>query len=672
MPIRLSPLCRGRPRPFVLALLLGAVVAAPGRGAPADPTLPQPVERFRKALSSFPEGTDKEDDPAFKQRVNEMKAELDKQADGLHSIGEMSRALLLPVWRADADPTSDSLYPGRADVVKAQAEVRERLAGRLRAAVVEALKDPDAKVRAGVATLLGETAAASRRPGTSNRFLRERISNAGPALIALLEDRDPAVREAAIAALGQIEPQPKLAVEALTPMLGARDPARQLDAVQALAQVVLVPAELARKIGSERQDRSYFRATAQAAVPLLSRALLSDNADVRRAAVTGLHGVSRSVRALVEAPTVDPSLIIGITPLPEVKKKYDEERRQLVREREEYQALLKAFRDEAPRGLTKVLRGPDATARLQAAAVMEDLAGIHEAISKAAPLPPERPGQSALPRKKDPPSLLSSAEGRDGGLVLVAYRPQAAQPGPFQDVLADLLPLLKDPNERVRLGALDALEAMGAQAAGAIPALVEATRTDRSKFVRWQAMRVLGKLAPRRPELVVPALRDRLDEPDPDVRAAAAVALAHYGPEARAAVAALADAIRPFGKGGQVSRFPPAFVEEEHAEGGYGGVEVDVRFRIAGMGAVEAIGPDAAAALPSVALNLRDTSGRITQAPFGLTDDYVRTRFTAAIVLGRFGTLARDQAPALRAALFDPEPDVRRAASEALLRVLGR
>ena len=45
---------------------------------------------------------------------------------------------------------------------------------------------------------------------------------------------------------------------------------------------------------------------------------------------------------------------------------------------------------------------------------------------------------------------------------------------------------------------------MGTEAVPAIPALVERLG-DPDRFVRWAALRTLGRLAPRSPELVVPA-----------------------------------------------------------------------------------------------------------------------------------------------------------------------
>jgi HEAT repeat protein len=87
-----------------------------------------------------------------------------------------------------------------------------------------------------------------------------------------------------------------------------------------------------------------------------------------------------------------------------------------------------------------------------------------------------------------------------------------------------------------------------------------------------------------------------------------------------------------------------------------------VETRIAAMKALENIGRPAAPALPAVAWALLDLSPRI--------------RSEAARVLGRFGAEAQPFLPALRRRTTDPDSDVRKAASEAILNItsppLGR
>jgi HEAT repeat protein len=190
--------------------------------------------------------------------------------------------------------------------------------------------------------------------------------------------------------------------------------------------------------------------------------------------------------------------------------------------------------------------------------------------------------------------------------------------------------------------------------------------SDPDRFVRWAAVRTLGRLAPREANLVVPAVARLLEDGDLDVEVAAATALERYGPQATDAVTALAQ-------------------RSTHG---------DAEIRIAAMRVLVAIGNDAAPALPSVARNL------VTQLA-GISADFdllqpgrttpgaeraalsaaatllgapqpARIRVTAAETLGRFGKLAAAAAPVLQQALSDIDPDVRRAASEALLKITSK
>src|SRR5207253_1080834 len=97
---------------------------------------------------------------------------------------------------------------------------------------------------------------------------------------------------------------------------------------------------------------------------------------------------------------------------------------------------------------------------------------------------------------------------------------------------------LKNPNVRVKLAALYVSENLEAEAAGAAEALVTAL-ADESPFVRWGAVRALGRMAPQQADKAVPALAKLLADANGDVRITTAAALVRYGPAAKPAVAAL-------------------------------------------------------------------------------------------------------------------------------------
>jgi HEAT repeat protein len=659
----LSPVCRGRPRPLLLALGLLVVVAWGPRGTaqPLAPDLVDDLERLlspedpEKAPTGYPRAPISSDSEErkkeYEKRLEAYKTRFQTHIAAIKktSPGEMARALLLNRWPLDIVELEND------PIIKLHRTAREELTAAFQDKVRDAFQSKDPVTRAGAAVLIGETAAAARKPGTANRFVRGQLrlfarkdeKTGAPGLVHLLYDPDPAVRQAAIAALGQVEPDPTGGGDALRALLDRARPAEtRLAATQALANIVTTSAELARSIGSDPRDREYFRTASTVIVPVLNSALEDPNPDVSHAAVAALGTVARAMRLLVEVRPLDTGAPgIALTDPKEIERE-KQMQAALLRERQEYKALLEAFGGRSPKSLVAALARRDATLRIQASHVLGDLAAIDAALKDAKPkvgaAPLDRglwaqvsnmPGEARF-QLAPPTAPLQEA------IVFVAWQPRG--------VIDELIVGLGDKNPRVRLATLDALEALGTDAEPAIDALLT-TLEDSELFVRWATLRVLGKLGqalhqanrPAHEGRVVPAVARHLRERDLDVATAAAVALTRYGDLARGAVPQLATAVD----------------------------QGDARFRIAATRAVEALGTAAAPALPGVARNLEDRSDRVTTIPFGLSDEHVKARFTAAQVLGRFGPLARDQVPALRASLFDPEPEVRRAAAEALLRV---
>jgi HEAT repeat protein len=324
--------------------------------------------------------------------------------------------------------------------------------------------------------------------------------------------------------------------------------------------------------------------------------------------------------------------------------------------------------------LAEATRDPDVNVRIQAQRVIEDLGFLRRRLellnkflpelprdvapkkdvaaraggqeAQPYPLPGPTPAPAAslgAPVKMAPALLVKDLDATRGTLTpagLAARRQETTVESENMNALRDvirrarlalILEGLSDRYPRARLGALDALEAMGQEALipETIPGLIRAL-SDPNLFVRWAAARILGELAPAGAAQAVPALARLLCDPDLNVRLAVAYALYNYGPAAAGAVSALGEAV---GRG-------------------------DAEFRIAAMQALEGIGTASTPALPAVIRNMTDIDPRI--------------RTEAARVLGRFGPLAEGAAPALRRALNDPDAEVRRAVSEALLEILRR
>ena len=99
-----------------------------------------------------------------------------------------------------------------------------------------------------------------------------------------------------------------------------------------------------------------------------------------------------------------------------------------------------------------------------------------------------------------------------------------------------LAELIAHKDVQLRLAALYALEELEADAAPAAKALVKAL-DDSDPFVRWAAVRVMGKMRAHQAGMAVPGLGKALADENGDVRATAAVALERYGAEAKAATA---------------------------------------------------------------------------------------------------------------------------------------
>jgi HEAT repeat protein len=285
-------------------------------------------------------------------------------------------------------------------------------------------------------------------------------------------------------------------------------------------------------------------------------------------------------------------------------------------------------------GLGRVSNGPSqwATARPQQQTVL--------------PLPPvpltgETAPEVTLERPVKLPAVSANASSRRPAAPLMhtaaflapqldELPPPALIESGIQGTVQLLIANLKDPDYRVRLASLDALETLGERAVPAIPSLVNSLR-DTNKFVRWGSARTLGKLNPRQADEVVPGLVRLLDDrEDPSVRIAAAKALEQYGEHAKEAVPALA---RVINRG-------------------------DKEYIIAILRTIQGIGTDAAPALPNVAWILSERSHPPS------------VRIEAAQTLGRFGPLAKEQLPVLREVMInDSDEDVRNAASTAVLAV---
>jgi HEAT repeat protein len=223
---------------------------------------------------------------------------------------------------------------------------------------------------------------------------------------------------------------------------------------------------------------------------------------------------------------------------------------------------------------------------------------------------------------------------------------------------------LVDPDVATRRAAMDVLESMGEEAFSAVDAIAKALR-DPDIYVRWGAARTLGELtkmetdkkkfSPEQAEAAVVGTTDLLRDQDIGVRLAAATALERFGPRAHSAAPLLTRMLNHSQTEGALNLVPNPRTEPELVTG-------DPTVRITALRALEAIGGESILrALPEAVIALNDHDALVRQA--------------AADTIGRAGPKApeayRDElVRALGKSLEDPEGDVRRSVSGALLRLM--
>jgi HEAT repeat protein len=657
-------------RTALLGLVLLGLAWSSERRASGQP-LPDRVEEFRKALRIEPTGPlrlppDKKDaDAAFDLSTRYRQKTLTRLANGMRSLGELSRALQLPEWTQSDDRVREAVDD----------QIRQDMTRRLEKGLREALASSDPAVAISAEGLIMEASYSLRRQplGLKGR-------DPAPELIGMFNGLVPdlerltgpgywEVRGYAALALGQVGaaslplPGPvKHLPEDIVPVLQkmlTQDNLVQVrraaaqgmgDLLQSLiAQGTNIPGirlgPPSGRIGApedfREQLRNRFRAMSRRIILALAQTseggLVDSDRTVRLRSVTAIQNIARLLRDLI--PDGNPANYP-----PPARERTEAENRLLNLERaylqsqfDYYKPLFEAFRAAAP-ALARVTLDPEEDVRQVALDAQDEVITCRRKMrGYLESVPPAKAEELPPPKEKDvranPSDLFQtvSGSGKASGHLTVQERKEIVIDPVLRESPETLQALIKgltgtDPYSRVL--AVDAIESMGPEGAPAIPALIEALN-DPFRFVRWAAARTLGRLAPEAAAQVVPALIRLVQGCDLDVQEAAATALEQFGPLAAPAVSAL----------GEVAA--------------NGTPEV----RIAAMKALAAIGTAAAPAIPQIAASLQSTNSRV--------------RRTACDTLARFGTLAAEAAPSLKRLLLDTEPEVRKAASEALIKVLG-
>jgi len=370
----------------------------------------------------------------------------------------------------------------------------------LRESLLAGLHDPDFRVRAQVCQVLAE--------------LGEKSPGILEALYLATSDREWSVRAQAVTALGRL--RAKEALPRLLERLGDEEAIVREAAVAAIAEMEAadLTAFLPQFLNLLRDPNAWIRAAAATilqripdarAQEALLEALKDPVEDVRAQAIHSLGAfpetrVARAVLAALE----DPSPLVRLAAVRSLKR---------LGYREAIGALVKLLdtTDEDLQGAAADalahLAG-DARALIQELPKLSSEAGRRGAVRALAHYRETVAADALCAFLRDPSARVREAAAR----ALGQYRERR--------VVAALLVALNDPVESVRIAALDALGEIGA--AEALDAVMKATR-DPNDRVKQHAAVCLGKLGDSKAQV---PLAELLNAPSPPVQAAAAIGLA--------------------------------------------------------------------------------------------------------------------------------------------------
>jgi HEAT repeat protein len=341
--------------------------------------------------------------------------------------------------------------------------------------------------------------------------------------------------------------------------------------------------------------------------------------------------------------------------------------------RRDFELVFIGTTAELADAVSKLLRGHDVTVKCRRRRNTAETQWVRYSL--------KAPNNKALAR--DPSAAAAGtrplsawvAELRDPGSVVRAQAALAlAELGPAaREAEAALALAIRDPDCEVRYAAVVALGAIVPEGRAAIDGMARAL-ADEDWFVRFAAAQALQNLGERaRP--AVPALVNALGPKDfiKDFRpvrcGAAMVALARIDPRAKELEAAF--------------RLIVGKLLEDERQGSFGA-------RATGARVLGECGAAALSTLPALVKVLKDPDGDVRvaaaeallkiapelqgEAALGVLADALKSpdlliRRRAAEALGGRGARAKGALPALRAAVQDPEPEVRQAALEAVQRI---
>jgi HEAT repeat protein len=564
-----------------------AKVAPHETAAPIDP-----VEDLQQALAIRLEDLTDPKETVLNFRRDTLKRKIAR----LRRIGDLRRALALEDWKPMDTPQ------------------RKEVADLFTERVNRIIAKGDSTARMAVANLIAEIGPQIRAidPNDKAGFARSLTTQ----VIELTKDSSPEVQQEALRALGNINPLPRDAFDALKGALRHDRLAARRQAAAALGQLVRVVGFLQKRgrtaagIESERKDVIEVSLAASAGA---SYGLADPDPQVRKLCLEAIDEAARATADMIPDPHPRRDFP------PEGRPLTDEERKELefgpagaaslMRELKELEGIFKAFQAEMPL-IARNLGDANTGVALEAARALEDIGIVRVRLFRRVLSAPTVTKAEEVERRK-------ALQGVDPlGYFLTGNR------------LDEVARLVHAPLAEQRRMAVEVLELLGEDAVPALPAIAEAL-CDTDRNVQWSAARAIGNIAPRRAPFAVAGLAKLLLHIDDNLRLAAAATLEAMGPDAKEAMPAIVKAI---GSG-------------------------DAETRAASMYILVSVGAD----------NARPAVQALIES---LSDHDPRVRRAAADVLGKIAPVSADAVPALRRALEDDDQEVRMHASEALLAIL--
>ena len=355
----------------------------------------------------------------------------------LQTISQFQRAYSLKEWSVQTDTEKEK------DLPRLRRRIGELLTQAIRKSARE--NDPDQQIAAAI--LIAELSEAESTGETKDRLTRE-LSDA---VRGLVQEKDVAVRQSALHALGKIAPAPAdayplLKIVLLNDVLGPRRLA-----AYALSDLVKNIKLLDFK---EQMD------TIDLTVSTAALGLRDADESIRGYSLQAIMEAAKALKDYVESP--------GGTVTVEAKGK---EKANVLAE--ELRKIMKTFQSVNPQ-LLQALNDPKVNVRLTPLQALDQISAARWKILLEL--------QKAEPESRD---VLKTFNAPDPLAKVIQ--------GDWQFITR----LLKEDDERLRRAAMDFLELLGEQAEPALEGITLALR-DPDHFVRWSAVRTLGNIAPKK------------------------------------------------------------------------------------------------------------------------------------------------------------------------------